>query len=133
MRLSLVASSLLSLAACGGSEDSCTIDTSYDPVIDPARFATTIDHPLFPLTPGATFVYEGGGERIEVEVTTDREMILGISAVVVRDTASIDGEVIEDTFDWAQDLDDNVWYLGEDTRSSRTGKSPAPRARGGPA
>jgi hypothetical protein len=35
---------------------------------------------------------------------------------VVRDTASLEGQVIEDTHDWfAQDAEGNVWYLGEDT------------------
>ena len=31
----------------------------YDPVIDPANFVARIDNPLFPLTPGTTFVFEG--------------------------------------------------------------------------
>jgi hypothetical protein len=40
----------------------------------------------------------------------------GVTAVVVRDTVTVDDEVVEDTHDWyAQDSDGNVWYLGEDT------------------
>ena len=36
--------------------------------------------------------------------------------MVVRDTVTVDGDVVEDTYDWfAQDVDGNVWYLGEDT------------------
>jgi hypothetical protein len=42
---------------------------------------------------------------------------------VVRDTVSVGGDVIEDTFDWyAQDRDGNVWYLGEDTKEYENGE-----------
>jgi hypothetical protein len=41
----------------------------------------------------------------------------------VRDTVTLDGELIEDTFDWfAQDIDGNVWYLGEDTKEYENGE-----------
>jgi hypothetical protein len=78
------------------------------PTFDPASFVGTVDNPYFPLVPGARWVYEGktkdGTERTVVEVTNDTKQILGIDAVVVHDTVSLDGEVIEDTFDWyAQD------------------------------
>ena len=37
-------------------------------------------------------------------------------------TASINGEVIEDTFDFfAQDKQENVWYMGEDTKQFKNG------------
>ncbi len=42
---------------------------------------------------------------------------MGITATVVRDTVTEDGAVIEDTFDWyAQDVDGDVWYMGEDSK-----------------
>jgi len=99
----------------------------YRPQIDPARFVERIDNRYFPLTPGASWVYEGKvdgeTERIEVVVTPERRTVLGISAVVVRDTVKLGGKLIEDTFDWyAQDLDGNVWYLGEDTKEYENGK-----------
>ena len=48
---------------------------------------------------------------------------MGISAVVVRDTVYVDGEIAEDTYDWfAQDADGNVWYLGEDTHEYEDGE-----------
>jgi len=54
--------------------------------------------------------------RVEVTVTDDRKDILGISATVVHDVVSENGSVIEDTLDWyAQDVDGNIWYLGEET------------------
>jgi hypothetical protein len=100
---------------------------NYAPVLDPADFVDRIDNPYLPFLPGATSVYEGvsGGkpERIEVVVTPERKQILGISAVVVRDTVTVDGEVVEDTFDWfAQDRDGNVWYLGEAVQDFENGK-----------
>lgn len=99
----------------------------YAPDIDPADFVETIDNPYLPLLPGARWVYEGEEdgetERIEVVVTDERREVMGISAVVVRDTVSEDGELVEDTFDWfAQDVDGNVWYLGEESREYEDGE-----------
>jgi hypothetical protein len=49
--------------------------------------------------------------------------VFGVSAVVVRDTVSVDGEVVEDTYDWfAQDRDGNVWYLGEASQDFEDGQ-----------
>jgi hypothetical protein len=97
----------------------------YRPDIDPARFVDRIDNPYLPLLPGARWVYEDAtsGEHTEVAVTADRKQILGISAVVVRDTVTVDGEVQEDTYDWfAQDVEGNVWYLGEHSEEHEDGK-----------
>jgi hypothetical protein len=105
-----------------GDEVSAVIEPadggSYDPAIDPAAFVEEIDNPYLPLLPRARWVYEGTSdgehERVEVTVTGERRQIMGISAVVVRDTVTVDGELVEDTYDWfAQDSDGNVWYLGE--------------------
>ncbi len=91
----------------------------YHPTLDPADFVGRIDHPFFTLTPGRVWVYEGTtgegeAERVEVEVTRDTKVILGITTTVVRDRVWVDGELVEDTRDWfAQDREGNVWYLGE--------------------
>ncbi len=100
----------------------------YDPMVDPADFVETIDNPYLPLTPGSRWVYEDTSgdetERVEVVVTSDRRQVMGISAVVVRDTVTVDGELEEDTLDWfAQDRDGNVWYLGEDTAEYEDGEA----------
>ena len=52
-----------------------------------------------------------------------REIANGVTARVVRDTVTLDGEIIEDTFDWyAQDEAGTVWYLGEDTAEFEDGE-----------
>lgn len=99
----------------------------YRPEIEPADFVETIDNPYLPLTPGSKWVYEGTGdgetEHVEVVVTDDRKEVRGVSAIVVRDTVTVDGELVEDTLDWfAQDGDGNVWYLGEDSTEYEDGE-----------
>lgn len=124
----------LATAACGDSSDgdaappasppapAPVIDPGdggrYSPEVDPADFGGPIDNPYLPLLPGARWVYEGTSdgevERIEVVVTDQRRRVMGIDAVVVRDTVTVGGDVVEDTDDWfAQDAAGNVWYLGE--------------------
>ena len=89
----------------------------------PSEFVAEIDHPLLPLRPGATWVYEevSANERNRIVVTvTDRSKIIeGVRAVVVHDRVTTEaGEPVEDTYDWyAQDREGNVWYLGEDTKA----------------
>jgi len=39
---------------------------------------------------------------------------MGVTCIVVHNRASLDGELIEETYDWyAQDREGNVWYFGE--------------------
>ena len=131
----VAAAVLIGATACGdddgGGDAEPVIDPGdggdYSPDIEPADFVDTIDNPYLPLLPGSRWVYEGiedgETERVEVEVTDERREVMGISAVVVRDTVYEDGELIEDTFDWfAQDVDGNVWYLGEDSREYEDGE-----------
>jgi hypothetical protein len=99
----------------------------YDPHIDPADFVAGVDNPYLPFAPGMRWTYEGatdeGTEQTEVAVTDEHREVMGIPVVVVRDTVSLDGAVIEDTHDWyAQDRDGNVWYLGEDTAEYENGE-----------
>lgn len=90
----------------------------YAPEIDPADFVDVVDNSYFPLQRGRRWIYEEetdeGTERVEVVVTGDKREILGVECTVVRDTVTLGGELVEDTFDWfAQDRDGNVWYFGE--------------------
>jgi hypothetical protein len=99
----------------------------YRPDVDPADFVTGIDNPYLPFTIGSRWVYkgetDGQRERIEVVVTPRTRVVMGIGATVVRDRVFVEGELVEDTFDWyAQDRDGNVWYLGERTQEYEGGK-----------
>jgi ABC-type Fe3+-hydroxamate transport system substrate-binding protein len=99
----------------------------YAPIIEAANFVDTVDNPYFPLRPGSRWVYDGTAdgesEHNEVVVTGESKTILGIPATVVRDTVSIGGEIVEDTYDWyAQDREGNVWYLGEASNDIEKGK-----------
>jgi len=109
-----------SVAACGGDDTppppACDVDETYNPPIVASNFVTGVNNPFFPLVPGTTWRYMEGANTVDVTVTTDTKVILGVTCIVVRDTVRAGTEVIEDTFDWyAQDGRGNVWYLGEDT------------------
>ena len=95
-----------------------------DVQLDPVRFVEGVDNEYWPLAPGTRWVYEAddGAERIEVVVLDETKTVAGIECVVVRDTVSVDGELVEDTHDWyAQDIDGNVWYMGEDSKEYEDG------------
>ncbi len=108
-------------AADGATADSALdplAGTPYAPALNPDDFAGPLNNPYMPLIPGVTRVYESrtdeGVERIEVTVLPDKREVMGIAATVVRDTVTLDGVLVEDTYDWfAQDAEGNVWYLGE--------------------
>jgi len=100
---------------------------AYQPEVAPAQLSPEITNRWFVSPVGARWVYEAdtedGLERIEVEVSSENRAVWGTTARVVRDTVYLDGEMIEDTFDWyAQDGGGNVWYLGEDTHEYEDGE-----------
>jgi len=65
---------------------------------------------------------EGTVSKVEVTVTADTKVIMGVTTVVVHDILTEDGNTVEDTFDWyAQDLAGNIWYFGEDTKEFTDG------------
>ena len=113
------------LAECTAQEDArdelCEVpgfEGPYDPRIDPGQFVPGIHNPLAPFRVGSRWVYqkktEEGIERIEVKVLDETRQILGIECTVVRDRVWLDGTLVEDTVDWvAQDVEGNVWYMGE--------------------
>jgi len=111
-------------------EQLCEIfgEDPYDPQIDPATFISVADiannpNPFFPLIPGNEWVYEAEDEIITVTVLKETREIMGVEAIVVRDVAEEDEELVEDTFDWyAQDIAGNVWYMGELSRNYEDGE-----------
>jgi hypothetical protein len=93
--------------------------------INPADFSTTIDNPYFSLKPGTTFVYStpDGSEIVRFAVTNETKVVDGVTCVVVRDIATVDGVLHEDTIDYfAQDNQGNVWYFGEQVKNFVNGK-----------
>jgi hypothetical protein len=98
-------------------------------VLNPADFTTQIDNPYWPMSPGSKWVYaesdtKGGRKQVVITVTDKTKRIAnGITARVVRDAVSENGELVEVTDDWyAQDRDGNIWYLGEETAEYANGK-----------
>ena len=135
-----LAAALLVATGCGpGASPAVYPPTGVDgltvptPSPDPDDFVEGIDNPWLPLVPGTEWVYETGGtepETITVTVTEETRVVAGVTTTVVHDVVTDrDGDVVEDTYDWfAQDVDGNVWYFGEDTtehddrgRSDRSG------------
>jgi hypothetical protein len=111
----------------GGTRDLPQGSESLD--LDPKNFSTKIDNPYWPMDPGTRWTYsetdqEGAELKVVVTVSDKTKKIAnGVTARVVRDTVTEDGEIVEDTFDWyAQDKNGNIWYLGEDTAEFENGK-----------
>ena len=115
---------LVALAAGCGADEKTVLPQGGDPVeIDPSRFGPEIDHPFWPMTPGTTWVYREGEQRVEVTVTDRTRTVMGVETRVVHDLVTENGVPVEDTYDWyAQDDDGNVWYFGEDTTEFEDGK-----------
>lgn len=124
---------LLVVAGCGetqGASAGGDLPQGADPVdLDPSEFTTEIDNPYWPMEPGSQWTYrevDEEGEELVVVVTVSsetREIANGVTARIVRDTVTKDGELIEDTFDWySQDASGTIWYLGEETAEFEDGE-----------
>ena len=90
--------------------------------LDPALFVSVIDNPYYPLPVGRILVYKGvrdGQTQVDrVTVTDQTKVIGGVTATVIKDVARHGGTLLEKTTDWyAQDVQGNVCYLGEDTKA----------------
>jgi hypothetical protein len=127
--LGLAILSLLAISevGCGTDTSRSGSSTPTNTTVNPADFVAKIDNPYLPLVPGTRFRYEGttdkGPETVVVEVTHQTQQILGVTTVVVRDTVTRRGQLVEDTVDWfGQDRKGNVWYFGEDTKKYQNGK-----------
>lgn len=147
MLLGLACAALAGFTSCAGTTSSPSPDAGPAPVAEPgnstrpassprvhqfpapAEFVSNIDNPYLPLEPGTQWVYRTtsseGSERIVVTVSAKTKQVAGVTATIVRDTVSAPGgKLIEDTWDWyAQDVDGNVWYLGEYTEAYEDGKT----------
>jgi hypothetical protein len=97
--------------------------------LNPSDFSTRIDNRYWPMSPGTKWVYretdsQGTDQKVVIKVTRKTKKIAnGITARVIRDTATENGVPVEITDDWyAQDKRGNIWYLGEYTTSYENGK-----------
>jgi hypothetical protein len=127
------------LASCGGDDDGDAKQAGDLPQgsetveLDPASFTADVDNRYWPMRPGTRWTYrevDEEGAELEVVVTATsatQRIANGVTARVVRDTVTENGELLEDTFDWyAQDDEGSVWYLGEETVEFEHGR-PATR------
>jgi len=104
------------------------IDTTFD-AGDFSGSSAVIDNAYMALPENTTFVYRSigkdGCEVNDTTVTNVTPMIDGVETRQVHDVVYEDddcdgtrGFLSEDTLDWyAEDVDKNVWYFGEDTKS----------------
>ncbi len=102
-------------------------ESIYDPKIIPSDFISEINNKFLTLTTGTTLIYEShtdeGLERNEVSVTEEKRTVMGVETTVVWDRVWLNDELIEDTKDWfAQDVEGNVWYFGEDSKDFEGGQ-----------
>jgi hypothetical protein len=120
--IALAAATTAATAAPAASPPSASklapIHGPYHPQIHRRNFVRRVDNRFLPFLPGTRFHYEGvsgSTPQADDEVVLHRtKRILGIRATVVRDEVSEHGTVVERTFDYyAQDRQDNVWYMGE--------------------
>jgi hypothetical protein len=127
---SLIAVFALNTVAAGKPGNSTPLPRGSETVsLDPADFTTDIDNPYWPMKPGNRWVYRetdsnGNKQRVVVTVAHRTKRIAnGITARVVHDVVTEDGDPVEVTDDWyAQDKAGNIWYLGEDTAEYENGK-----------
>ncbi|MCB1756193.1 MAG: hypothetical protein KDJ38_11755, partial [Gammaproteobacteria bacterium] len=127
---------LTGLAACSnsGNDENVPLISEGDDPAEPLFSATlfdedssTIDNPLFPMTPGALLIYEGTSdegetERVEIHVSHQTRSVDGVDSRIAIAREFLDGEMVEEAFDWfAQDTDGNVWYMGEASNDYENG------------
>jgi hypothetical protein len=113
----------------GGTASSSPPSTApYKVTVDPANFPTStqITNKYFPLKQGMTDVYDGTRDGVahhtEKVVTNETKVILGVTCIVIRDTVTANGGLVEQTVDWyAQAANGDVWYFGEDTKEFTNG------------
>jgi len=135
----LLAAAFLALCACSGSNGGKQFplpvnfdpDAPYTVSITGADLSNDIDNAFFPAPVGATWLYQAdtdeGVEQIDIAVLDAADpqgskVVMGADARVIRDTVRVNGEIVEDTWDWyGQDAAGNVWYLGEDTAEYKNG------------
>ncbi len=96
-------------------------EARYEPDMDPTLFQDPRNpsrpNSHFPLAVGNRWVFDGDGERIEIEVLDKTKRIDGIDCIVLNDRVFEDGVLVEDTDDWVGlRSDGSAEYCGELSR-----------------
>lgn len=105
----------------------------YDPDFDAENFDSDLRHPsnpnrYFPLTIGNKWELRGAGETVKIEVLNQTKLIDDVRCIVFRDRVYVGGQLVEDTDDWfAQALNSDVWYCGEEVKDYETFDGDRPR------
>lgn len=121
--VALSASAAAVLAACGTPSPPART-ASPAATAGPARFSTPlhVDNPMFPLTPGTQYVYQGriveGSESkphsVVFTVTDVTKTVGGVRTVVAWDRDFLEGRLQEQELAlFAQDDRGNLWNFGE--------------------
>jgi hypothetical protein len=112
--------SLISLClACGPSAKQvldATRELSVE-VCDPSGGPFTLDitNPFLPYPEGGVWVLEGGGDRVQITVLPDTEVVAGVTTRVVEEREWEGGELVEVSRNFVvQAPDGSVCYYGED-------------------
>ena len=108
---------ILLLACSGGNDAGEIIDGVLLPDVTDVVFTDTVDHPFFPLPPGATWTYTaekpGGVESSYVQVDSEVSELAGGQALMLHTIDGLDGQPVGETWDWvAQDTEGNLWNVG---------------------
>jgi hypothetical protein len=96
---------------------------------DPANYTDVVDNPYRPMMPGSRWVHlttaPDEKSRIISTILDRSRVVQDVTCIVVHvEERTLEGVLVEDTYDWyAQDLDGNVWYFGEDTTAYEDGQS----------
>jgi hypothetical protein len=118
VKLPLILASL-ALALATPTAASQQSSDPFLPTFDADQFSDypAVTNPYFPIVQGQVRTYRGV-PAVESFVFTGQgtgPVILGIQTFKIRDRAFEGDRIVEDTFDYyAQDIDGNVWYFGED-------------------
>ncbi len=129
--LSVVLSSTF-IGACSssnGGEDTFTFPEPKKFDFSKATFdanSSVITNPYLAFNVGRKTSFEGetedGFEKIDLEVLAETKMVNGVECAVVLDRVTIDGKLVEETWDWfAEDTTGTVWYMGESSNDYEDG------------
>jgi hypothetical protein len=94
-------------------------------VCDPSGgpFSLDIDNPYLPYPEGAVWVLEGGGDKVQITVLPETEVVAGVTTRVLEEREWEGGELVEVSRNFVvQAPDGTVCYYGEDVDDYEDGE-----------